>query len=94
MYSLTFLCPPNYALGPCHHGNEQVAIEHKSVSVYDDLEEGEEKPVLGEGLNKPTTVTLYDIFPKAANPTDAEKRRYEARVKKNTEKIGEKIIFL
>lgn len=69
---------------------EQVAIEHKSVSVYDDLDEGEEKPVLGEGLNKPTTVTLYDIFPKAADPTDAEKRKYEARVRRNTEKIGEK----
>lgn len=59
------------------------------MSVYDDLAEGEEKPGLGEGLNRPTTVTLYDIFPKATNPSDAEKRRYEARVSKNTEKIGE-----
>lgn len=59
------------------------------MSVYDDLAEGEEKPELGQGLNKPTTVTLYDIFPKAANPSDAEKRRYEARVAKNTDKIGE-----
>ncbi|CAM9539431.1 unnamed protein product [Scytosiphon promiscuus] len=69
-----------------------VAIEHKSVSVYDDLDEGEEKPALGEGLNKPTTVTLYGIFPKADDPTDEEKRRYEGRVKKNTEKIGAKLV--
>lgn len=59
------------------------------MSVYDDLAEGEEKPELGEGLNKPTTVTLYGVFPKMENPSDAEKRRYEARVRKNTTKIGE-----
>ncbi|CAN0293153.1 unnamed protein product, partial [Ectocarpus fasciculatus] len=71
---------------------KQVAIEHKSVSVYDELAEGEEKPALGEGLNKPTRVTLYNIFPKAADPSEAEKRRYEARVSKNTEKIGERLV--
>lgn len=59
------------------------------MSVYDDLAEGDEKPELGQGLNKPTTVTLYDVFPKATNPSDAEKRRYEARVSNNTKKIGE-----
>lgn len=58
------------------------------MSVYDDIAE-EEKPELGEGLNKPTTVTLFGIFPKMDNPSDAEKRRYEARVSKNTTKIGE-----
>lgn len=66
-----------------------MAIEHKSVSVYDNLEDGEEKPAVGEGLNKPTTVTLYDVFPRGDDPSSEQKRRYEERVAKNTRKIGQ-----
>lgn len=44
---------------------------------------------MGEGLNKPTLVTLMKLFPKGDNPSEEQKRRYEARVRKNTDKSGE-----
>lgn len=67
----------------------QVAIEHKSASVYDNLPEGETKPAEGEGLNMPTRVTLLGVFPKAEKPSAEQKRSYEEKVRRNTEKIGE-----
>lgn len=62
--------------------------------MYDDLPDGEVKPVVGEGLNKATRVTLYGVFPKGDDPSEEEERRYEGRVRKNTIKIGESKLLL
>lgn len=70
-------------------GFVQVVIEFKSASVYDELPENEEKPPRGEGLNKSTTVTLLGVFPKGDNPSEEQKRKYEQKVRRNTEKIGD-----
>ena len=64
-------------------------IEYKSASVYDELPEGQEKPALGKGLNRPAVVTLCGLFPKYENPTDEQNRRYEEKVRKNTGRMGE-----
>lgn len=62
--------------------------------MYDDLPPGQEKPARGKGLNKPTKVTLHSVFPRGDDPTDEQKRRYEAKVRKTTEKMGEFLLRL
>lgn len=80
-------------LSPCAFSLfDQVVIDRKSASVYDDLPEREEKPSVGQGLNKPTTVTLFRVFPKGDNLSDEEKRQYEDKVRKRTAGLGEKVL--
>lgn len=70
--------------------DEVVILRPGEVVVYPDQEM---KPYVGNGLNKPATITLYGCLPKAKGSWDRKAReKYRSRVKQMTEVKGAEFI--
>ena len=68
-------------------------IEEKAVSMYLIDEEENNKPPVGSKLNRPATLTWYNIFPKGGADADEEAKKKFARfVEKQTGKMGARFI--
>jgi hypothetical protein len=64
-----------------------VTFEKKAVTVYP--EQGiYPKPPVGEGLNKPATITLLHVFPKKQETAD----KYAQMISNTTKKFDGKLI--
>jgi nuclear pore complex protein Nup98-Nup96 len=66
--------------------DEIVKIEDKAVTVYPD--ETTPKPPVGQGLNKPAVVHLYNCQPKKDMPLDV----YEDKIRKMCERRGSEFV--
>lgn len=66
--------------------DEIVKIEDKAVTVYPD--EHTTKPPVGQGLNKPAVVHLYNCQPKKDMPLDV----YEDKIRKMCERRGSEFV--
>lgn len=58
---------------------DAVTIANKSAEVYDDEKMGDKKPQVGQKLNRPSIISLYNVKPRAKQ-TPADKER-ELRLK-------------
>lgn len=64
-----------------------VQFEKKAVTVYP--EQGiVPKPREGEGLNRPATITLFNVFPKKPETAD----KYSSMIGNTTKKLGAKLL--
>jgi nuclear pore complex protein Nup98-Nup96 len=63
-----------------------VTIEPKMIGVYEGLEHPE-KPEIGQGLNKPALVTLFNVFPKSAS-SPSKSGSFGDKLKKICQKNG------
>jgi Nuclear protein 96/Nucleoporin autopeptidase/Nucleoporin FG repeat region len=65
-----------------------VVIEAKDVSVYNHEEREGTKPAVGTKLNRPATLTYYQVFPKD-NPAAsvAEKEKFAAKLEKSARRM-------
>jgi len=64
-----------------------IEIEEKQVGVYEKVPP-EERPDVGNGLNRPATITLCDVFV----PKDADPVKFKEKVKKRTQKMGAEFV--
>ncbi|CAM9508391.1 unnamed protein product [Chrysoparadoxa australica] len=62
--------------------DELVQISHKHAAVYDNIDPAD-KPPVGEGLNKPTIITLLDVFAK-----EGKEDGYEHKLARSAAKNG------
>lgn len=60
-----------------------VKISFKAIDVYP--ANYDEKPLVGQGLNKPAVITLFDVFP--VNKTTFEPLKDDAHMSKYEEKV-------
>jgi len=66
-----------------------VKIEDREVFVYDDDAIHGKKPNVGEKLNRPAVITLYNIFPSKKQEASSEvKAKFKKKVEKATIKMG------
>lgn len=64
---------------------KDIVLKRGYVLVYPDTKR---KPPVGEGLNKPATVTMYECFPPGEKIGDKEAKDYKEKIKRMTEENG------
>eukprot|EP00435_Cladocopium_sp_Y103_P057324 s653_g19.t1 len=64
---------------------KDIVLKRGYVLVYPDTKR---KPPVGEGLNKPATVTMYECFPPGEQIGDKEAKDYKEKIKRMTEENG------
>jgi nuclear pore complex protein Nup98-Nup96 len=68
--------------------DKDIIIEPRSVSVYTDEEEENNKPQVGTKLNRPAILTMEGVFP----PADSDPGKFSKKVAKQTARMHAELI--
>ena len=68
-----------------------ITIEPRDVAVYDDQERAGTKPAVGNKLNRPAVITMYDVFPKEGSDKDATEK-FERKIARTTKASNAELI--
>jgi hypothetical protein len=73
--------------------DEIVSIGKKTVSVYDDLPDSKIKPLVGQGLNQPATITMEQVWPKNGPcKGDREAAKYQEKLVQRAADMGAEFV--
>jgi nuclear pore complex protein Nup98-Nup96 len=67
-----------------------ISISHQDVAVYDSQEVDGTKPAIGEKLNRPAVISLYNTFPKKGgkNASEDAKLKFSKKLEKATAQMN------
>jgi Nuclear protein 96/Nucleoporin autopeptidase len=67
-----------------------ISISHQDVAVYDNQEVDGTKPAIGEKLNRPAVISLYNTFPKKGgkNASEDAKQKFSKKLEKATAQMN------
>jgi hypothetical protein len=72
--------------------DEAISINVRDVAVYDSAETYGSKPPVGNKLNRPAVITIYNVLPKAGALAE-EIEKFERKVIKATKKMNAELIL-
>jgi nuclear pore complex protein Nup98-Nup96 len=68
-----------------------ITIEPRDVAVYDEQERDGTKPEVGNKLNRPAVITMYDVFPKEGSDRAAIEK-FERKIARTTKAANAELI--